>query len=67
MKIKKKILEKVNDSTLIKTQLALALGKSVFTVQRYVDDNDDNLTKASALAVLRKELKLTESQILEAA
>lgn len=65
MKIKRKILEKINASTKLKTQLALALNKSVFSIQRYIDENDDNLTKASVLKVIREELGLSDSQILE--
>ena len=51
----------------IKSKLALALGCSVYTIDRYLGDkDDDNLTKAAALAVIREETGLEDSQILEA-
>lgn len=65
MKIKSKVLAKIDGSTTLKTQLALALGKSVFSIQRYIDNNDDSLTKASALKAIREELGLKNEQILE--
>lgn len=35
------------------------------TIYRYINDNDDNLTKAAALKVIREETGLTDEQILE--
>lgn len=35
------------------------------TIYRYINDNDDNLTKAAALRVIREETGLTDDQILE--
>ena len=49
----------------INKQLAEALGVSVSTVNRYMVDNDDNLTKAAALEIIKQEIGLTEDQILE--
>jgi len=48
----------------IKLKLALALGCSEGTINRYIRENDDNLTKAAALEVIRKETGLKDSDIL---
>lgn len=45
--------------------LAAALDVSEATVRRYVSDNDDNLTKAAALKVIREQTGLTDAEILE--
>lgn len=49
----------------IKLKLALALGCSEGSINRYLRENDDNLTKAAALEVIRKETGLTDDEILE--
>jgi hypothetical protein len=48
-----------------KEALAKALGVSMKTLYRYLTDNDDNLTKATALDFIRKETGLADSEILE--
>ncbi|HEX9504038.1 MAG TPA: hypothetical protein VF974_07045 [Patescibacteria group bacterium] len=49
----------------IKSKLALALSCSEGSINRYIRENDDNLTKAAALEVIRKETGLREEDILE--
>jgi hypothetical protein len=49
----------------IKSKLALALGCSEGSINRYIRENDDNLTKAAALEVIQKETGLTYDEILE--
>jgi adenosine/AMP kinase len=49
----------------IKLKLALALNCSEGSINRYIRDNDDNLTKVAALEVIRKESGLSEEQIFE--
>jgi hypothetical protein len=49
----------------IKSKLALALNCSEASINRYIRDNDDNLTKAAALEIIRKESGLSEEEILE--
>jgi hypothetical protein len=49
----------------IKSKLALALNCSEGSINRYIRENDDNLTKAAALQVIRKETGLSEDEILE--
>jgi hypothetical protein len=51
--------------TEIVTRLAEALCVSESTVYRYLKDNSDDLTKAAALIIIRKETGLTDEQILE--
>jgi hypothetical protein len=51
----------------IKSLLALALHCSEGTINRYLRQNNENLTKAAALQVIRKETGLSEIEILETA
>lgn len=48
-----------------KKRLAEDLGVSEPTIFRWLADNDDNLTKAAALKVIREETGLTNEDILE--
>lgn len=45
--------------------LALQEDKSIHTIERWLIENDDNLTKAAILQTIKQELKLTDKQILE--
>ena len=47
-----------------KEKLAESLGVSVSTVNRYISENDDNLTKAAALQVIRGITGLPDQEIL---
>lgn len=47
-----------------KERLAESLGVSVSTVNRYIAENDDNLTKAAALQVIRGITGLPDQEIL---
>lgn len=64
MSVKKRILKKL-DTPRIRTRLALALDVTDQTIMRYLDSNSDNLTKAAALKVVREELNLSDTEILE--
>jgi hypothetical protein len=46
-------------------KLAEAIGASDPSIYRYINDNDDNLTKAAALKVIREETGLSDGEILE--
>lgn len=48
-----------------KKRLADTLVVSHGTLYRYLQDNDDNLTKAASLEFIRKETGLRDSEILE--
>ena len=63
MKLTERALQQIKDPT-IRTKLALALGVTDQSIQRYIKDNSDDLTKAAALEVIRKETGLSDSQIL---
>lgn len=45
-------------------RIATACGVSSHTINRWIRDVDDNLTKAAALKQIRKETGLVDSQIL---
>ena len=49
----------------IKSKLALALNCSEGSINRYMRENNDNLTKAAALKVIRLETGLSEDDILD--
>ena len=66
MKLTKLAIQSISQhSPGIKLKLALALGCSEGSINRYLRENDDNLTKAAALDVIRKETGLTDDEILE--
>lgn len=48
-----------------KEKLSDALGVSWQTLYRYISENDDNLTKASALQIIRQVTGLADSELLE--
>lgn len=48
----------------VKKKLAEAAGVSEPTLYRYIADNDDNLTKAAVLQVIREVTGLGDGQIL---
>ena len=64
MKLKRKILNDINKPA-TRIQLALALDCTEQTIIRKISLNDDDLTKASALKVIREATGLTDSEILE--
>ena len=49
----------------IVAKLAEAIYVSEPSIYRFINDNDDNLTKAAALKVIREETGLTDDQILK--
>ncbi len=63
MKLSQKALEIIRVKTLY-PHLAIALNVSVGSIYRYVSSNDDSLTKAAALKVIREQSGLTDKQIL---
>ena len=63
--IKQTVISRIRKSKSCKARLQLVLDKSAPTIQRYLDDRDIMLTTSKALEVIKSELGLTESQILE--
>lgn len=50
----------------IKGQIAQAAGGvTISTVNRWIVENDDNLTKAAVIKIIGKETGLSDSEILE--
>lgn len=64
MKLKRKILSDINKPA-IRLQLAVALDCTEQTIIRKISINDDDLTKASALKVIREVTGLTDNEILD--
>lgn len=64
MRLTQKVLALIHDKR-IRNRLAMALDKTDFTIIRYIKDNDDALTKAAALQVIREETGLPDEEILE--
>lgn len=67
MKITRHGLDELARSTKAKTRLAYELGKSVHTVELWIKKNKVNgpLTSAGALQVIKEELEVSDSEILE--
>lgn len=65
MQLTEQALAGIRKSTRAKNRLALANDCSVYTIDRWLKDNDDSLTKAASLAVIREETGLADSEILE--
>lgn len=66
MKLKKIVLMAVKGDRTIRRRLKEVLGISEPTLYRILSENDDDLTKAAAMQVIREETGLSDSEILEA-
>jgi predicted DNA-binding transcriptional regulator AlpA len=65
MRLTKTALDAINTPA-IRRKLMEALGDvAESTIYRYIARNDDTLTKAAALKVIREETGLTDQEILE--
>jgi transposase len=64
MKLSKVAILAIRGHKDMKKQIAKATGASEPTVYRWLADNDDNLTKAVVLEIIRKETGLPDDQIL---
>lgn len=66
MKLSKVALLALRGSTPeVKERIATALNVSDKSVYRYLLNNDDSLTKAAVMKIIREETGLEDSQILE--
>lgn len=65
MKLSKKTLRAMTTKT--RNRLALELNCSVYTVDRWIKENESNsdLTKARAVEIMSEELELPAAEILE--
>jgi hypothetical protein len=65
MRLTKTALDAINTPA-IRRKLMEALGDvAESTIYRYIANNDDNLTKAAALKVIREETGMSDEEILE--
>lgn len=65
MKIRKLVLMAIRGNTYLRRRIKEALDISEPTFQRYISENSDDLTKAACLKVIREDLGLEDSEILE--
>lgn len=64
MKLTESALKEINTPA-IRTRIAVALKVSEQTVIKYIGRNDDNLTKAAALACIKRNTGMTDDEILD--
>jgi DNA invertase Pin-like site-specific DNA recombinase len=66
MNLTNNVKELIKDSTRIRNLIAAELGCSEQSVRRWINENepDNDLTKASALKVIREETGLSDDEIL---
>ena len=64
MKLSQKALLAINNPRL-RVLIAAGLGVTEQSVIKYIKRNDDNLTKAAALQVIKENTDLKEEEILE--
>jgi hypothetical protein len=65
MRLTKKAKAAINGSTKLKNLLAVEFDCSVFTIKRWLDNDDVRLTAPSATIIIKQETSLTDAQILE--
>lgn len=65
MKIRKIVLMAIRGNKDLRRRIKQALDISEPTLYRLMTENDDDLTKAAALKVIREDLNLTDAEILE--
>jgi hypothetical protein len=65
MKIRKIVLMAIKGDKNTRRRLKETLNISEPTLYRLLNENDDDLTKAAALKVIREDLNLTDEEILE--
>lgn len=65
MRIKQDILEKINDSNIVKARMIEANDVHPLTVQRWITSNDERLTTAKNLAIICEVMEMKQEEILE--
>lgn len=60
----KKAKKILSDSQAIQGRLADAFGRSFISIQRWIEANDEMLTTAKALQIIREETGLSDDEIL---
>lgn len=69
MKLTTKAIAEIKKNQRLKNRLALELGKSGYTVERWISENEENgmLTTAKSVQLILEETELDNSTILEEA
>lgn len=65
IRLKNQTLDAIKGSVRLQNRLQLALGKSWFTIQRYVKSNDAKLTTITALNVISEETGIPTNELIE--
>ena len=65
MKIKAEIIEKIKGNLGLRNQLIELMGVTRGTIYNWLEDNDDNLTKAAPLKLIADHYNMTPDEILE--
>jgi hypothetical protein len=65
MKLTQLAIDTLKNNKRARARLQLDLNKSEYTINRYIDENNIMLTTATALVIIREELRLDDSEILE--
>lgn len=67
MKLSQKAINAIKNNKRVRARLQLALDRSEYRINDYIRDNESNgeLTKASAIQVIKEETGLDYDQILE--
>lgn len=65
MKIARKALKKIDGSATVKGKLADAFKRSHQTIQRWIDNADDELLNLKALKIYEEELGITQKEAVQ--
>lgn len=65
MELTEKALAEIKKSKRLRGRLALELDRTDFTIIRWVESKNDNLTKASALKIIREETGLSDRELIK--
>lgn len=65
MRLSELAIQRITDSKSLPKKLRATLGITRQTMAKYLKENNDFLTKASAIKIIREETGLTDDQILE--
>lgn len=67
MKLTNNAIMALKGNTRLKALLSLGLGKTIHTIERWIENNEPNgdLTKAAAIQVIREETGLSDTDIIE--
>lgn len=65
MGLTKNALHKIGTDSNLRAKLMLVEGKSEYTIKRWLDDNNDNLTKPKYISVIKDHTGMQEVEILE--